>query len=603
VKQREAAVITRARSIPDLNPSSPVSSLQRSARHRLLAVLWLVPPLYICWLVCRYAVDVPFDDDLAIGDDIYHWISGTLRWADLIAQHNESRPLFPRILFSVLASHAGWDLRYQMACSILLVACTSLLSLAIALRSISNRPAALAIGLLMNLLWFSPAQWLNFLWGIQFITFVPALSLVVVILALGSNLPLPISVMVSAISAIVATYSNANGLLVWIVSLPLLVLTSSRFRFLGLVAWGVLGTITCTYYFHDYQSPDASTFLMALRQPTVAVGFVLAFLGNGVRRNANVDSACLAGLLVLLSWGSGVTYALLRCRSVNISNRLLPWITLGAYSIASACMAMLGRVIHFGLPGAVTERYPTFAIPIWLSIVPLWVVLFQQQHLPRPTRCRRTFMLFPWLASLIIIMLTVRAAYSVRNDIRYYNARRLAGRATAQFALVAPDKEAINKTLCPGSAAVIQTLQNMHKVHRLTFDFIGSDDINEFDATNQMVGVGEFSSITAYKGRLLLRGWAYLPAQRRMADAVLLTSRDPVGHERLFAIAFRDREERSEVKQWESPSFLSRSGWTRTVDAAELKPGGTVSAWAFDTYTCQAYRLAGTHIVPPAPDH
>ncbi|MGO8822669.1 MAG: hypothetical protein ACLQT6_09730 [Desulfomonilaceae bacterium] len=86
----------------------------RGSAPTLAAICCAAPFLYICYLVNKYAVDVPFWDDWAHVPMIRHFLDGNLQWSELWAQHNEHRLLIFRIarLFFVWASH--WNLVYEM---------------------------------------------------------------------------------------------------------------------------------------------------------------------------------------------------------------------------------------------------------------------------------------------------------------------------------------------------------------------------------------------------------------------------------------------------------------------------------------------------------
>lgn len=83
-------------------------------------------PLFICvisspillgFLITRFGVNVPFWDEWFTPGDLFNKIhsSGHISFPDLIAQHNESRKVFPKLLFLAVASLTHWDTRYQMA--------------------------------------------------------------------------------------------------------------------------------------------------------------------------------------------------------------------------------------------------------------------------------------------------------------------------------------------------------------------------------------------------------------------------------------------------------------------------------------------------------
>ena len=72
-------------------------------RHPL-ELLAIFPALVLGWLVWRYGVNLPVWDEWNVpGVAIVQSVTEQITWEDWIYQHNESRKLFPRLLFVLLA--------------------------------------------------------------------------------------------------------------------------------------------------------------------------------------------------------------------------------------------------------------------------------------------------------------------------------------------------------------------------------------------------------------------------------------------------------------------------------------------------------------------
>src|SRR5215212_2346270 len=81
----------------------------RSAVFAALAVFPIVLAIFIVW---KHAVPVPFWDEWNTpGAQLASWYRGTLTFAELCSQHNESRKLVPRLVYLPLFAIAGWDVR------------------------------------------------------------------------------------------------------------------------------------------------------------------------------------------------------------------------------------------------------------------------------------------------------------------------------------------------------------------------------------------------------------------------------------------------------------------------------------------------------------
>src|SRR5438128_514346 len=87
-------------------------------RTQVLLLLAAAPAAVLAALVARYGVNVPVWDDwehAALIEKARHGLT----ISDLLAQHNESRPAVGRIIVLLLAWTVGWNLKLQMAMSVL----------------------------------------------------------------------------------------------------------------------------------------------------------------------------------------------------------------------------------------------------------------------------------------------------------------------------------------------------------------------------------------------------------------------------------------------------------------------------------------------------
>jgi hypothetical protein len=585
----------------------PLSEAQLDTRRKTLrsigiaifVTLWLIPPILIAGFIWRYGVDEPWMDDFATGENYHTALVQGLNWPLLISRHNESRPLFPRLLWQVLNTQSRWDVRYQMGASFVIILCTGLLLICVCRRTIINPVMACAASLLVNFLLFSPVQWQNLFWGIQTIVFIPALSLVIILLSLGSRLKLWISMPVAAAAAVVSTYSNSNGMLVLILAVPLIFIHQSIRRRLGMWLWIGFSILVVGYYFHNYSRPEYHPPMsLAFRNPVQAVQFLLAFLGNGVRQSIDFDADVSLGIVVALVWALGVLYtSVIRRGDLDLRRKAMPWILLGAYSVLSAGTATLGR-FGFGPDAAIVDRYCTFAIPLWFSIVPLWIVIFQCTT-TRRTAVEKTAMLISAGGGIVVALAMLKGCLYIRSELLASNAARLADRSAAQFALVAPDDDALTELYRPDDVAtpkrVIACMDRLDLFHPQCFR---SNDISTIAASDKNTTIGSFDVMTPTGDWLMLAGWAYIPPRMTPADAVLLTTPDAKGVERVFAIVTENRDARTDVAAAMHCRELDRSGWKRLLKKDRLPHGAVVSAWAFDTYSRRAYRLNKTHTIP-----
>ncbi len=66
----------------------------------------------------------------------------------------------------------------------------------------------------------------------------------------------------------------------------------------------------------------------------------------------------------------------------------------------------------------------------------------------------------------------------------------------------------------------------------------------------------------------------------------------------VFAIAQVGMIERPDVAQKTGGSHYLNCGWSKMITPSTIHPGATIRAWAFDTQSAQAFKLAGSFKVP-----
>jgi hypothetical protein len=485
-----------------------------------------------------------------------------------------------------------------MGASFVVILFTGLLLIPVCKKTIQSPTAALAVAVLINLMLFSPVQWQNFLWAIQLIVFIPALAMVIIMIAIGSGTAFWLSIPIAAAAAVVATYSNSNGMVVWALAIPFILVHPSKFRMRGLGVWLFLTAVVLGWYFHDYvKMPYHPSMALPFRNPWQATRFLMAFVGNGIHVTWDFDTAVLVGMVPTAIWLLGILVISVLGRDIQLWRKSLPWIMLGAYSIASGILATLGR-FGFGPSASMASRYPTFAVPMWFCIVPLWMVI-SAHFLPKKSWFELFSNVIAAIAGVAVAAVTIYGCVFSEVEILAFNARMLAGRASEQFALVVADDDAANSTISGGawfSNMIIRQMDQADLFHPQCFH---TNDIAQIAVNPPGDDIPGYLEYMGVEGNTLrFAGWASLPPRKSPADAVLLTTPDAAGVERVIAIGYDDRLDRPDVSKFFKKKWLGKSGWSRTVNLGMFPHGAVVSAWAYDTYSRRAYRLRLTQKVP-----
>ncbi|HSH37630.1 MAG TPA: hypothetical protein VK993_02495 [Chthoniobacterales bacterium] len=222
------------------------------------------PPALAFYMMCTHWVAVPFWDEWQTpGAQIASHLQGTLTFAELCSQHNESRKLFPRLVYLPVALAAGWDVRYIMVLTFALVCAGSVLLYALARRSCGSPLASLVCFAAMNVWLFWPRQYESFVLSIQGELFVPPLALLGACLINLSRLGPWHKAGANAALAHFSTYTVANGMLVWLLAVPLVTRTTSpgarsesanRTARLARCGYAGAGVTSISCYFYGYHT-------------------------------------------------------------------------------------------------------------------------------------------------------------------------------------------------------------------------------------------------------------------------------------------------------------------------------------------------------------
>lgn len=391
----------------------------------LSLVLTFIPLIYLIFIVIKFKVDVPFWDQWELVPLLEKYYQGTVGFSDLWAQHNEHRPLFPRLIMLILAKISNWDITYELAVNILL-------ALGILGAIVYQINKSLMTNLLLpiiSLMIFSLAQAENWLWGWQIQFFLNIFAVVVGFIIL-TNPPLTrLSFVLTLILGIIATYSVANGLLFWPIGLLMLLLNcDNQNRRIYITAWLFISVIVFLSYFYTYHQPEQhpSLFFVFYR-PLVFISYVLTYLG-ALLSTFNTEGAFIFGLLGV-SIFSLTPWILIKAKKMNLQT-LLPLISLGLYAIGTAVITGIGRA-GFGALQAKSFRYVAFSSLFWVINVILLYLLGTKQ---------RVFRLLSIISIVAVVFLVgLSSAHGTWFAIKHHNKLSLAKEAI----LVGEDDEVL----------------------------------------------------------------------------------------------------------------------------------------------------------------
>jgi hypothetical protein len=518
-----------------------------SARWTSLAVhaLAFLPALLLLRLIDRDAVNIPFMDDWQFVPLVQEVHDGHIPWRELAAPHDEHRLLIPRIVIiaSVLLSHG--DYRVQCFITWTVAVSISLALLLLLRRTLGTGPRTPRVWLLANLVLFSPIQWHNWLWPMQFCYFLPFAFLVFALAAFYSDLSPARRFGLCQLCAWAGTFSFVQGLLIWPVLLPVLLRDrrwgSERARRRYALAWAATAGVACFVYFHglfhntadpNYAymrqgvPPTVSTLRLLHEHPLATAGRMLVFaftmFGNAIARgfpvSSNLELARAAGVVLLVA---AVALCVFLSRRGRFAGAAFAWAALTLHAFLTAGLVGIGRV--WAGPGQpLTPRYTTFGSFCLLGVVLLACLAFATER--PPSRWRERGLL---ACGALVALIGVNWAYG-HNLMGEWREVRMSARAAVHFSqeLVSPSLQLAGGR--PGflrkRIAILGELgywkPPLAKDLRLD-QFHLASPIPKKD--------GRISSVRAHRDVYEVRGKARYGKGGRIPDAILVTSPGPDG--------------------------------------------------------------------------
>jgi hypothetical protein len=360
----------------------------------LLIFLGVLPALLLLADISVFSVNVPFMDDWQFVPLFEKAKNGTLTFQELWAPHDEHRLLLPRIIIIASTFITGGDYRAQSFITLLVVAVVSACLLWLMVRLNGSKNSVLWTWVLANIALFSPIQFHNWLWPMQFAYFLPYAFLALCVCTLYARVPVLPRFILAAVFALAGNYSFVQGNLIWPAVLPVIVFApdilakSVRRKFA--LAWALLGALATTFYFwglehnsaapdyaygHEGVPPTMSTLRQLQEDPAQTIfrmgRFILAMFGNSIARgfpvadNLVFSQICGAIVLVLALIALSVAWK----RGLFL-NHALPWACLLLFTFLTAAFVCVGRVWR-GDYQPLTPRYTTFGAFCIVALIAL----------------------------------------------------------------------------------------------------------------------------------------------------------------------------------------------------------------------------------------
>ncbi len=412
--------------------------------------------MLLALLVARFGVDVPWFDEWIWAPLIVGLRDRTLGFADLWAQQNAHRSVFPSLVALALASAHPWSARLEEFAGIAFLAVTLALLVALLARTLGPAlagPLALAVALLLC----SLGQSQNVLWGFQLSWFLTIAAIVATVFVL-SAVPNPaLAFALGAASAAIASASLIFGFAAWVAG-ALVLAGRSRAALSRVWLWAALALAAGGAFFYRYVPPPAEPYASdAARSPLTAAGYLLAYLGGPL--------GIWSGVLLALFWGAAglLAFAWLAFRLAGDA-RARAWIALGTVPLCAAALAIVGRAT-FGIDQALSSRYVTVSSLLWIALAALVALAFERGIIAPASSAARAAALACAAAFAGCLFATNLRGFA---DLRDTSALQAAGRVTL-LAYRHADDERI-RLLCDDAAFFRREADALARLHEFPFE-------------------------------------------------------------------------------------------------------------------------------------
>lgn len=563
-----------------------------------LLIVGLAPGALMLYFVTHYWVALPYWDEWATPGGLFaSWCKSTLTLPELFSQHNESRKFFPRLLYLALAALGGWDVRKEMAICFASVCGIAWLFYRIMRQTAgATTTSALTAWIAAMFLCFSAVQFENFLWGIQLEPFFPGLAMLAIALVNTSQRSLAAKSLLNGILACVATYTFANGMLLWVLGAPIpsaVDPTPRRRLYLSYGAYGVAAALAIGAYFVGYQPPAHHPQMLPGNATTVALlHYLLLWIGS------YFGSPLVHPLAVGIITAAVFAAALLTAVAVILRTRdwrtFYPAFVMAAYACITVGITALGR-IGFGVEQGLDARYRTFSLFFYLATVALLFALYCRSG---RRDGQRAFFLGSCSALAAIAFAAWIFCYIDRlRHQEILHTRNVTLLRALEWIDIIPDNPDL-LLIYPIHDQLIERARILreHKLLRLPYP---ADNViaqvQALPATTDDPGVGRLETcMFDTNHNLYITGWAKIPVRKHHADTIVIGCEDASGTFKPFSVMKTDPPRSKSGRRSKTPRMtFSRAFNPGNVPAGDI----TIAAWAVDMSGQKAYPLAGATII------
>ena len=327
--------------------------------------LSFIPFSILIALMYYYASGIPYADEWVIAHLLEKFHTGTLTLSDIFAHHNEHRIVTGRLIMLMNAVLAGWNIYLELAVNVLLAVCSSIIIYYAVSRLEISSSKKMVLYFTCACMIFSFSQQHCMMWGFQMqILFSVFFNLLAIaFLAYGEKLSMPVAL----VSGLLATYSFANGMLVWPAGLVVLMMRGKKIPYGKIILWLAFAAACIACYFWGYESSMTAEkvtltekLISLLLHPHLFILLLATYLGAPLA-NYRQSLALFFGIIVI---AVNVWYFFRLLRDKTRDNNSAFWFGADMYILLSAALTAYGRQ---GTPStSMALRYMSLQIVAWV---------------------------------------------------------------------------------------------------------------------------------------------------------------------------------------------------------------------------------------------
>jgi hypothetical protein len=547
----------------------------------LLLFVFATPVFYAIWV---FGVDIPYWDQWEYVRFFEAYYEHNLMSAGLFNLHNEYRQLIPNFIFLILGLITKWRVQFEMMVILIMVIW---IGWRILKRLENNRTLPFPIYAMMSIficaLLFSPAQYENWLFGVQIVYFFPIACIIACIELIETPLR-PLFKWISILSvSYLSTLSSVNGVLCWITLLPLFIYDRKAIDkiFYLTIPILILFCSSLILYLNDYTQPgNLPTVFEQKQSVNYMLKFILRLIGNG---GVNI-SYCLnteskipesVGFLIVFCWLINIFSIIKRWNNPKIISMCLPWLIIGFYGLITAIMITSGRS-NLGIIQACAPRYIGFTLFFVISSLVLPVILY---YIDSKNKFNKYFALFTGIFLGAVLLINLWNYKSNYFNLKAYGAQIARAKAGLLVSKYLPFSE--HKTLIyPSGFDKLSSKVKWLNAHGYIRPSILEAPVLKENQIKKVPESGVFSSITARNDSILCSGIIDNELLSPLRFAVIITAKNKFGQRKFVGI-----------------NNSGNPKWTINLPVSRLEKGNVLlEAWLFCGDDGLFYPIADKHI-------